>query len=57
MRKSLAVVLFGGGLLMGYAGQLVPVRAQYQQAEFVAFNMGQTVRLQVDLPESSRGAK
>ena len=57
MRKSLAVVLFGGGLLIGYAGPLVPVRAQSQHADFLAFNIGQTVRLQVDLPESSRRCK
>ena len=48
MRKSLAVVLFAGGLLIGYAGRAVPVAAQPQNADFRPFGSGQRVRLKVD---------
>ena len=54
MRKSLAVVLFAGGLLIGYAGRAVPVAAQPQNADFLPFGSGQRVRLKVDLPEGNR---
>jgi hypothetical protein len=54
MRKSLAVVVFASGLLLGYAARTVPVSAQFRDAEFLPFNAGQTVRLQVDLPEGAR---
>jgi hypothetical protein len=54
MRKSLAVVLFAGGLLIGYAGREVPVGAQPRDTEFLPFRDGQRVRLKVDLPDGSR---
>jgi hypothetical protein len=54
MRKSLGLVLFAGGLLLGYGARTVPVSAQPQDAEFLPFNAGQTVRLKVDLPEGIR---
>ena len=54
MRKSLAVVVFAGGVLVGYATRTVPLSAQPQNAEFLPFNAGQTVRLKVDLPEGIR---
>jgi hypothetical protein len=54
MRKSLAAVLFAGGLVLGYAARTVPVSAQLRNGEFLPFNNGETVRLKVDLPESLR---
>jgi hypothetical protein len=54
MRKFLAVVVFAGGVLLGYGARMVPVSAQPRDAEFLPFNAGQTVRLKVDLPEGIR---
>ena len=54
MRKSLAVVVFAGGVLLGYGARTVPVKAQPREAEFLPFNVGQVVRLKVDLPEGIR---
>ena len=54
MRKSLAVVVFADGVLLGYGARTMPVSAQPRDAEFLPFNAGQTVRLKVDLPEGIR---
>ena len=50
----MAIVVFAGGLLIGYGARMVPLTAQSRDAEFLPFTAGQTVRLQVDLPEGGR---
>ena len=52
MRKSFAVLFLAVGALVGYSLHMVPVKAQVQAGDWFAFNVGQTVRLSADLPQS-----
>ena len=57
MRKSFAVLMLAVGVLVGYALRTVPVEAQVPQSEWFAFNVGESVTLFVDMPESQRACK
>lgn len=50
----MAIVVFASGLLLGYGARMAPLTAQSRDATFLPFTEGQTVRLQVDLPEGAR---
>ena len=52
MRKSYAVLLLAAGALVGSSFQMVPVKAQAPRNDWFAFNIGETVRLSADLPQS-----
>ena len=52
MRKSYAVLLLAAGALVGSSFQMVPVNAQAPRNDWFAFNIGETVRLSADLPQS-----
>ena len=52
MRKSLAVLFLAVGALVGYSLHAVPVKAQAQASNWFAFNIGETVKLSADLPQS-----
>ena len=52
MRKSLVVVFLAVGALVGYSLHAVPVKAQAQPSNWFALNIGETVRLSADLPQS-----
>jgi hypothetical protein len=50
VRKSFAVLFLAVGALVGYSLHTVPVKAQ--ESGWFAFNIGETVRLSADLPQS-----
>jgi len=52
VRKSFAVLFLAVGALVGYSLRTVPVKAQAQASDWLAFNIGETVRLSADLPQS-----
>ena len=52
MRKSFAVLILAVGVLVGYALHTVPVKEQVPPSERSAFNIGESVTLFVDMPES-----
>ena len=52
MRNSFAVLFLAVGALVGYSLHTVPVKAQAQASDWLAFNIGVTVRLSADLPQS-----
>ena len=52
MRKSFAVLFLAVGALVGYSSHTVPVQARAQASDWFAFNIGETVRLSADLPQS-----
>lgn len=52
MRKSFGVLFLAVGALVGYSPHAVPVKAQAQASNWFAFNIGETVRLSADLPQS-----
>jgi hypothetical protein len=52
VRKSFAVLFLAVGALVGYSLHTVPVKAQAQASDWFAFNIGETVRLSADLPQS-----
>ena len=52
MRKSFAVLFLAVGALVGYSLHTAPVQAQAQGRDWFAFNIGETVRLSADLPQS-----
>jgi len=57
VRKLVAVLLLAVGVLVGYWFHSVPVKAQVPSSDFFAFNIGGSVRLSVDLPESELTCK
>ena len=57
MRTFFAVVLVVVGMLVGYSLRTIPVNAQQPAGDWFAFNIGGTVKLSVDLPESVRTCK
>ena len=52
MRKSFTVLFLAVGALVGYSLHTVPVKAQAQASDWLAFNIGETVILSADLPQS-----
>ena len=57
MRKSIAVPFLAVGAVVGYWFHTVPVKAQVPTSDFFAFNIGGSVRLSVDLPQSELTCK
>ena len=57
MRTFFAVVFVVVGMLVGYSLRTIPVNAQQPTGDWFAFNIGGTVKLSVDLPESVRTCK
>lgn len=57
MRKSFAVLILAVGVLVGYALHTVSVEAQVPQSEWFAFNVGESVTLLADLPQSQISCK
>jgi len=57
VRKSFAVLLLAVGAVLGYSLHTVPVKAQAQRSDWFAFNIGETVRLSVDLPQGEISCK
>jgi len=52
VRKSFAVLFLAVGALVGYSLHAVPLKAQAQASNWFAFNIGETVKLSADLPQS-----
>ena len=52
MRKSFAVLILAVGVLIGYTLHTVPVEAQVPPSEWFPFNIGESVTLFADLPQS-----
>jgi hypothetical protein len=57
VRKSFAVLLLAAGALVGYSLNTVAVKAQAPRNDWFAFNIGETVRLSADLPQSEISCK
>ena len=58
MRKSFAVLFLAVGTLVGYSLHTAPVRAQAPAAsDSFPFNVGASVQLSVDLPQSQINCK